>query len=594
MVASTVSSFDRRLPILLPAEWIAAPFSQAFGVDVTGKIRCYEHHSCHAWSAFGASGFTECLVVSLDGHGDGLGGMVSVATDGRLERLKGMRIEDQSLGHFYQDLSALLGYGSFDEYKVMGLAPYGDPSRYSDFFQQCYKLLGDGDYWIAPRAKRCELCFENGLVRESRRRGEPFEQHHKDIAASLQHVIESITMHLLSHYRQTTGQTRLCLTGGVAHNCSMNGMLLYSGLFDQIFVQPASHDAGIALGAAYQAARDLGEKKPFARSETLFLGRDIGDNDEIEAGLEPWAEHGIIEYSRLEDACVTGADLICKGEVIAWAQGRSEFGPRALGNRSILADPRPAENKSRINAMVKKREGYRPFAPSVLVERAGEFFELPQSQKEFPYMVFVLRVLEKWHAALGAITHVDGTARVQTVARKDNERYWRLLDEVGKRTGIPMVLNTSFNNNAEPIVDSVHDAITCFLTTGLDGLIVGDWLVRKTDPGVTACPGFLKMAAVLPDGSIVRKRALRVADGTVAQHLEVTRTPKSRSISPPDHSISRRVFNMLSIADGTQSIAELLERCRADGGGSTSQVLEELDTLWQARAIEIRPARGQG
>jgi carbamoyltransferase len=583
-----LESFNRGSRFVDPTSWFSAAFRRSFDVDVSDQVRLYDHHACHAASAFWSSGFAESLVVTLDAAGDSLSGSVSVGKRGQLTRIRGFRL-NQSLGFYYDEICRLLGYHEFDEYKVMGLAPYGDPDRFADLFARSYTLLADGDYQL-----RLHDCIPVDLLKSARRRGEPFRQQDKDLAAGVQQTLERIALHVLTHFRKATGQKKLCLAGGVAHNCSMNGRVLYSGLFDEIYVQPAAHDAGISVGAAILAARALGMKRKRYPLDTLFLGTDVGTDDEIESALTGWADRGLITCERLEDACKTAADLIAAGRVVAWVQGRSEFGPRALGNRSILADPRPAENKARINAMVKKREGYRPFAPSVQVERAAEYFDIPPGQPELPHMIFVLRVRPKWRRRLAAVTHVDGTARVQTVARKHNERYWRLLGEVGALTGIPMVLNTSLNNHAEPIVDSVRDAVTCFLTTGLDDLVVGNWLVRKTAPSVVDCPGFGELAVTLPNSWYVRRRSERAADGHDVHRFELSSTPKRDDLRPDDIPISTAMFGLLSAAEGTETIGGLFTRTAGGPGVVLADLLRELFSLWQARAVSIQPPGGAG
>src|SRR5206468_1585309 len=265
--------------------------------------------------------------------------------------------------------------------------------------------------------------------------------------------------------------------GVVAQNSSANGRLLYSRLFDRIFVQPAAYDAGGALGAALYATMAEQRIRP-SRLRHVYLGTDAThDGDGVIAELESWSP--LIRFEVVgDDLERRTAALLAAGKVVGWVQGRSEFGPRALGNRSIVADPRPAENKDRINSIIKKREGYRPFAPSVLEERAVQFFELPDGETDLGFMTFVVRVKDAQRSLLGATTHVDGTARIQTVSSATNPRFYKLIAEFGKLTDVPILLNTSFNNNAEPVVESARDAVASFLTTGLDALAIGDCLVH--------------------------------------------------------------------------------------------------------------------
>ncbi|WP_293112844.1 carbamoyltransferase C-terminal domain-containing protein, partial [Moorena sp. SIO4G3] len=372
----------------------------------------------------------------------------------------------------------LLGYSLFDEYKVMGLAPYGDKERFRPQFQSIYKLLPNGDYHLEPLSRMIDVFIKEGLL--PRRKGEKFTQDHKDFAAGLQDTLEAIAKHILTYWQKETGHKKLCMAGGVAHNCSLNGKLLYSGLFDEIFVHPASHDAGAAIGAAMILHQEYSNNQfKLSPIDHVFWGPDVGSNDSVQSTLEQWSK--FLDFRLMENPSVEVAKLIAEGAVIGWVQGKSEFGPRALGNRSILADPRVAENKTRINAMVKKRESYRPFAPSAIVEAADEFFELSQQPSSFGYMVFTVKVKEDKRNLLGAITHIDGTSRIQTVSKNINQKYWNLINQFGKLTQVPILLNTSFNNNVEPIVNSCFDAITCFMTTNLDYLVINDFLVSKSN-----------------------------------------------------------------------------------------------------------------
>jgi carbamoyltransferase len=443
---------------------------QTFQCDIAPeRILFVPHHMAHAASAFALSGFEKSLVLAIDGIGDFLSGIVAAGEGPRLQELKRFHMK-KSLGALYFSITRLLGYTYFDEYKVMGLAPYGDPSRYRTALRELYDLLPDGDYELRLDGVASSLVSK---IRP-RRRGEPIEQEHKDLAASLQEALEEIVLHILSHYNSTAPYRNLCLAGGVAQNCTMNGKILYSGMFDQVFVQPASHDAGCALGAALIASNGHASNTAPKRLRDVYWGNDIGDAATIVAELDRWS--GLIAYERPPDIARRSAELLANGAVIGWVQGRSEFGPRALGNRSILADPRPGENKDRINKMIKKREAYRPFAPSILEEDAYEYFDIPPRRGSYSFMSFVVTVREDKRALLGAITHVDGTARLQTVSRDANPRFWTLLNYFKQLTGIPCLLNTSFNNNAEPIVESIENSVVTYLTTGLDYLIVGDFL----------------------------------------------------------------------------------------------------------------------
>jgi carbamoyltransferase len=557
---------------------LAASFERLFGCDVRAKIHFCNHHYAHSWSAYAQSGFERALILSIDGDGDGGSGMVMQAEGRRLTKLRELSIP-QSLGRLYQNLIKILGYDRFDEYKVMGLAPYGDPRALLPVFERCYRLLPKGEYAIEPMMTWFGHFDAAGLIAGARRKGDAFTQAHKDFAAALQCTLEKIVFHVLRHHQAATQERKLCLTGGVAHNCSMNGQVLYSGLFDEVFVQPAAHDAGGAVGAAYAAWY---ERQPDARPRRLkhlYFGADAGDEEAIGRALERWS--GFVSWRHEPEIEAVTAGLLAEGEVIGWIQGRSEFGPRALGNRSILADPRPAGNKLRINEMVKKREEYRPFAPSVLEEKVAALFETPANETAFPFMIFVLRVREHARALLGAITHVDGTARVQTVSREENPRYWRLIHEFDKRTGVPVLLNTSFNNNAEPIVDSIDDAVACFLTTGIDRLVAGGFVVtKKPQPEIRAA-----LAHVVPTLPSSRKLAVATGAGEAVFEIE---SVKSAQFGTPVFRISRDMFEVLQRADGSATLSALAEAAGIDPS-RRQHVVDELFDLWTRRLVRVAP-----
>ncbi len=548
-----------------------------FGTQVDpSRVSFVGHHQAHAVSALAMSGFEESLVLAIDGCGDFLSGLLAVGSGTEMTELMTFP-ETNSLGLFYLETIRYLGYGLFDEYKVMGLAPYGDPARYRELFSQFYELSPNGAYRV--HLDRIGPALLRNI--EVRRKGMPFTQQHRDVSASLQEALERIVFHILRHYREQTGMKRLCLAGGVAHNCTLNGKLLYSGLFEEIFVQPASHDAGCALGAALMVSNEAGQAPPRERLQAVYWGPDVGSDDSIEQELKGWAGH--LEIERTADVAARAAEWIADGAVIGWVQGRSEFGPRALGNRSILADPRPAANKDRINAMVKKRESYRPFAPSVLEEDAGAFFELPDGRAEYPFMNFVVRVRESMRALLGAITHIDGTARLQTVSRTSNAAYWELINAFKARTGVPILLNTSFNNNAEPIVDSVADAITAFLSTELDGLVVGSFLIKKR---ATTLENWTALAVSLPPHvSLYRVRAHAGRD-----RQETICEIRMGHSSHDSVRVSHDLFDMLMQIEKEAVLADLLARVTSDRTRREA-LLNELRGLWDQRRIRLHPSQ---
>jgi carbamoyltransferase len=570
-----------RVPLSNGSARLNRLFMRAFGVDVQDRLRFCPHHLAHAWSTYLPSGFDRSLILSLDGDGDDTSGMVLVGRGTDIKKIRDYEI-NQSLGHFYSQFIRLMGYSRFDEYKVMGLAPYGDPSRYSALMAKLYRLLPEGDYRIAGPTELMSRLHAAGLFAHARRKGEPFSPICMDLAAALQATLEKIVIHIARHFRTATSETNLCLAGGVAHNCTMNGKLLGSGLFDSVFVQPAAHDAGGALGAAWWAT--WSEKAGLARPrlQHLYFGTDVDKEESVRAELEKWKE--FVDYQEVPDVGIHAAQLLAKGEIIGWAQGRSEFGPRALGSRSILADARPAANKEIINDIVKKREAYRPFAPAVLRENASEYFDIPGRQNELPFMIFVVGVKEHARNLLGAVTHVDGTARVQTVSKESNPLFWKLISEFGRITGVPVVLNTSFNCNAEPIVDTANDAVCCFLTTQLKYLVIDRFIVTKRELGAGK-PACLNLSLDLAGyRKLVRKKVFG-AD-KYSFHIE---SVKSRFFGPRDVPISENLFKILLRSDGRKSIASILSELGGADEKTVAEIRDEVLDLWARRIVIVQP-----
>lgn len=545
-------------------------FALEFGHELElDKFRFVQHHTAHAMGSYGLSGFGDCLILSADGAGEDVSTLAISVRDGQWDTLARWGVSD-SLGIFYLDAIRFLGYELFDEYKVMGLAPYGDPLAFRRQFEPVIELLPDGGY----KLHRDQLLsfFQWFPVR---RRGEPFSQAHKDYAATLQQVLEDIVFHILRHHRQLTGHRNLVLSGGVAQNSTLNGKILASGLFRDVYAGPATADSGCAIGAALKVAHEIKPGLPKVRARQAYWGPTPDGSEKI---LRAWS--GFVEFRQMHDTAQETAELLAQGSVIGWVQGAGEFGPRALGNRSILADPRPAANKELINAMIKKREGYRPFAPSVLEERVDEFFVLPENQREFPFMSFVMPVQPAWRERLGAITHIDGTARLQTVSRTTNPRFWDLISAFGERTGIPMLLNTSFNNNAEPIVNTVEEAIVCYLDSGLHHLVVGDYLVWRRPVSGLAC---LDLVPGLPAEVRCAEESRAIANGT-----RVTERYLARNYDPRrKRAISSAAYRILESSDGKCTL-----RCIAGKWGPAVEmeaVAAEFRDLWSERYIRMTP-----
>ena len=451
------------------------------------RVHHVNHHLAHAASAYFTSGWDECLVVVVDGMGEAQSASIFRAHEGKLDKLHEISAQD-SIGVLYSLVTLHLGFDfNSDEYKIMGLAPYGDPQRFRPFFEQAVQRCPDGSIRIpALRLNRTRderehyaasrRYLENNLIKE-RRPDQEITDEHCDVAAALQECLDEVMLHICGHFGKAAGLRRVALAGGVALNCTANGRLMRSGLFDEIYVQPAAGDDGSALGAALYRASLTGEIHN-ARFAPPYLG-PAHPPEKLEAAIGEFGDCiQVRRYDTLAETCTEAARLIAEGRVIAWYRGRMEFGPRALGHRSILADPGRPEMRDRINAMVKMREAFRPFAPAVSLEQVGRWFDVPP-MTELPYMITTVDVRDEYRSQLPAITHVNGSARVQTVSGKDNPAFHALLQAVGRITGREMVLNTSFNVKGQPIVNTPQEAICTFLGTGIEFLFLENILVSR-------------------------------------------------------------------------------------------------------------------
>jgi carbamoyltransferase len=439
-----------------------------------------DHHLAHAASAFYPSGFEKSLVLVIDGQGECASTSLYLADNEGLHPLVSLPITS-SLGILYSDVTAFVGFEPIeDEYKIMGLAAYGNSDEYRKFFDETIVLQDDGHFTIPclllPALERIDLWMRS--LGDYRFADQPIEPRHIAIAHSLQCALERTVIRLLEHYESKHKTRHLCLAGGVALNCSLNGVIDRSGMFDKIFVQPAANDPGAAFGAALLGYYQQHPDAPRARMKAPYLGPSYEDAA-VRRALDSFA--GKVTWTRPDDYVGEVATRIANGDVIGWFQGRMEFGPRALGNRSILADARRADMKDRVNQAVKKREEFRPFAPSVAQEGADQFFDL-RSHDQYEHMTVAVRAKPERKAEIPSVVHVNGTARVQLVRREQNPRYWELLTRFGEQTKVPIVLNTSFNIKGEPIVCTPEDAIRCFLGTGIDRLAIEGYVVSKTTP----------------------------------------------------------------------------------------------------------------
>ena len=434
------------------------------GLDAE-RVRFVPHHVAHAASAYLAAGYDSCAVLTLDGRGEGTSALAGHVGDGTLKVLAEQPLP-QSLGLVYESLTAHLGFRrASDEYKVMALASYGEP-RWLDDLRETIHATGDGGFAAQPPDWE---RFAPAI-----RGGEDWAPEHADLASSLQRRLEEVLLELAGWLHGRTGESRLAMAGGVALNCVANSRLWRDGPFDEVWVQPAAGDAGTALGAALYVVKELGEwVEPMT---TAALGRGWAPHE-----LEAWLDRAALPYERPDDVAEEAAAVLARNGVVAWFQGRSEYGPRALGSRSLMADPRNPANLERLND-VKGREQFRPVAPMVLEGRAAEIFDggpLPS-----PYMLFTHRVKKEWLDRIPAVVHVDGTARIQTVTAEREPAVARMLRAFERRTGVPVVVNTSLNTAGRPMVDDPRDALECFGSAPVDALVIGPFLLRR--PGSAA------------------------------------------------------------------------------------------------------------
>jgi carbamoyltransferase len=475
--------------------------------SLRARFHNIEHHRAHLASSFFVSPFERAALLSIDGFGDFISTMWAVGRDRSIEVL-GQVEYPHSLGILYTATTQFLGFPHYgDEGKVMGLAPYGQP-RFIEQFRDIVRTEKAGQFrldldYFRHAAEGVEMSWNNGspaigrifsqafakAFGEARDPNSPLSDRDRDLAASLQLRLEEVAFHVLNHLHDETGLTDLGLSGGVAYNSVMNGKILLQTPFRRIFIQPAAGDSGTALGVCYQiwnevapgdnsrsgATRDaLREGAQIRYMEGAYTGPEFSDEEIVNE-----LKLSNLKFERYEDREVTerAARDIADGAVVGWFQGRLEFGPRALGNRSIVVDPRRAGMKEILNQRIKKREPFRPFAPSILLEHVGDYFEQTHPA---PTMLMVYQIRPERRSAIPAVTHVDGSGRLQTVSREMNPRYYQLIEDFYKLTGVPVILNTSFNEN-EPIVCTPRNAIDCFLKTRMDVLYLGNCVVRRRD-----------------------------------------------------------------------------------------------------------------
>ena len=469
-------------------------FENHFGTDpnvIKPKLHLVEHHRSHLASAFFASPFENAALLSIDGSGDFSTTMVGIGNGNEMKVLDSIDFP-HSIGIFYTAFTQLLGFPHYgDEYKVMGLAPYGNPTMV-DKLRDVVKLTPDGlfkldlSYFRDPHkgfvsygedhlpiipplfGKKLEKVF--GSVRP---KDEPLSQYHKDLASSVQRFTEEVIFHILNHLQKKTGLTKVCIAGGVAQNSVANGKITRQTGFTDVYIPSAGHDAGISMGAALFVQHQIVKMERMPAIYSAYTGSRFS-NDEIEIYLKSRN----IKFIRFSDDELYDkvSNRIIDGGVIGWFCGRAEFGPRALGGRSILADPRRLDAKDLLNAKIKRRESFRPFAPSILKEYVDEYFEV---NDKVPFMEKVFPIRQEKRASIPAVTHADGTGRLQSVDEKVSPRYYKLIESFRKKTGCPILLNTSFNEN-EPIVNTPGEALDCYLRTDMDMLVLENIIIERS------------------------------------------------------------------------------------------------------------------
>lgn len=488
--------FTVAMPIWLRQKlWIKDLIRKELEYD--GEIIFAEHHQSHAASAFFASPFEDAAILTIDGVGEWTTTSYGYGSGNKITLTHEIKFP-HSLGLLYSAFTQYLGFKvNSGEYKVMGLAPYGKPVYYDLIMENMIDLKDDGsfklnmDYFAYTYAQQMiNDKFVELFGHPPREPEAKIEQHHCDIAMSIQRVTEEVMLRMVNHLYEETGQKNLCMAGGVALNSVANGRIIRETPFEEVFIQPTAGDAGGIGVATFIWFNILGNKHDVAHKsnpngirtgpekdlmQNSYLGPEYS-NDEIKRFLDE--KEVVYEELGREELLKRTAEIIAGKRVVGWFQGRMEWGPRALGNRSILADPRDKEMKDIVNLKVKFRESFRPFAPTVLLDKAAEYFEL---DRQSPYMLLVAQVREDKKRVIPAVTHVDGSARVQTIAREDNPLYYDLIDAFYKITGVPVVLNTSFNVRGEPIVCTPEDAYTCFMRTKMDNLVMGNFMMRKEE-----------------------------------------------------------------------------------------------------------------
>jgi carbamoyltransferase len=472
---------NSRTEKFLPMVVVKRTTRDKLNLSSSTKVHFAEHHALHAASAFFVSQFEKAAILSIDAAGEWASTWLGYGEENKLHCLKQIDFP-HSLGLVYGGITEYLGFKFANgEGKVMGLAPYGDPDRFIDIFREIVRCKDDGEFevdlnffeyhykgrpfWIS---KKFLNAFGPARIPES-----DILPHHKDVAAALQKRTEEVCFHMAEWLYKKTQLPSVCLAGGVCLNSVMNGKLLQRGPFKDVWIQPMANDAGTSIGACYWLWNEVMKNPRSYVMEHAYLGPQY-DEEDVKKSFDSMDVKGV----KLENPSQRAAEYVARGKIIGWFSGRMECGPRALGNRSILADPRNPGMKDILNSRVKFRESFRPFAPSVLEEKSQEYFD---DSYPSPFMILVFNVLNSMKEKIPAVTHVDGTVRVQTVSQKLNPGFYELIHHFGQLTGIYCVLNTSFNIRGQPIVNTPEEAIECFLKTGMDALFIEGYLLEKNE-----------------------------------------------------------------------------------------------------------------
>jgi carbamoyltransferase len=474
-------SFRKAMPVWMHEKlWLRSLLRKELR-PYAGPLLFAEHHMSHAASCFLVSPFEESAILTVDGVGEWATASFGVGRGSDITLFKEIRFP-HSLGLLYSAFTYYLGFKvNSAEYKVMGLAPYGKPVHYDRIMQDMVRLNEDGSFKLNMKYFSYDygLTMTNGAFDDffggpPRKPETWMTEREFDIAASVQKVCEEVVLRMTRYIHRETGLPNLCMAGGVALNCVANGRVIRETPFKNLFVQPAAGDAGGSVGVAHWVYNTLEGKPRRPGWSHAYLGPAYADEE-----IEQYLKGAGASYRRLEDGELVRrtAEVMAQGNVVGWFQGRMEFGPRALGGRSILADPRDAKMRDTLNMKIKFREGFRPFAPSVLADKASEWFDI---DCDSPYMLLVAQVREG-KKVIPSVTHVDGSARLQTVTRESAPLYYDLISEFGRITGVPVIINTSFNVRGEPIVCTPHDAYLCFMRTNMDHLVLGHYLLDKKD-----------------------------------------------------------------------------------------------------------------